>query len=618
VGDLHLNDPECRGVEVGEDYVFSIKTNLSDCGTVMRQTCQPSRFHCPSPVSLPSPGFTALSRFHCPLPVSLPSPGFTALSRFHCPLPVPLPSPGFTALSRFHCPLPVPLPSPGSTALSRFHCPFPVSLPSPGLTALSRFHCPLPVHCPFPVSLPSPGFTALSRFHCPLPVPLPSPGSTALSRFHCPLPVSLPSPGFTALSRFHCPLPVPLPSPDSWCWTPGTRLLVLDSWCWTPGAGLLVSDQSHIMFTNSIQNNESQVISRNYVNITFSCRYPVRYLVQQPGGGHGVHVHLRPGGGGGLVVERAWWWRGPGGREGLVVERAWWWRGPGGGGGLVVERAWWWRGPGGGGGLVVERAWWWRGPGGGGGLVVEGAWTITLNTEDGNFSVSMLLFKDEAFVDRWTTVPSLRLEDHVFVKVFMRCWATPSSDPYSNIQYTFIRDSVQTLSVLRNGEGPDAAFRLQMFKFVGSSYTNVFLHCNIQICSLSSGQCQPNCSSVGEEELIRTRRDAPLSHTVSYGPIRRLLQDGGKPDLSTCGSYESLHLQWGAPCCGTLVLGGLLVLVLLLVSPGSSDGCGTAPEASIQSERLNSPCPTSTPSLRSPPEGGGYLSNIHTLSEVAS
>lgn len=30
-----MNDPECRGVEVGDDYVFSIKTNLSDCGTIM-------------------------------------------------------------------------------------------------------------------------------------------------------------------------------------------------------------------------------------------------------------------------------------------------------------------------------------------------------------------------------------------------------------------------------------------------------------------------------------------------------------------------------------------------------------------------------------------------------
>ncbi|KAI9526973.1 hypothetical protein NQZ68_034643 [Dissostichus eleginoides] len=462
VGDLHLNDPECRGVEVGEDYVFSIKTNLSDCGTIM---------------------------------------------------------------------------TPGSRLL-----------------------------------VLDSGFQ--------------TPGSRLLVL-------------------------------DSWYQTPGSRLLVLDSWFQTPGANswfqtpgsrLLVSDQSHIMFTNSIHNNESQVISRNYVNITFSCRYPVRYLVQQPGGGHGVHVHLRgPGGGGGLVVERAWWWRGPGGGEGLVVEGAWWWRGPGGGEGLVVERAWWW-----------------RGPGGGGGLVVEGAWTITLNTEDGNFSVSMLLFKDEAFEDRWATVPSLRLEDHVFVKVFMipahlmlrmeRCWATPSSDPYSNIQYTFIREScpvlssVQTLSVLRNGEGPDAAFRLQMFKFVGSSYTNVFLHCNVQICSLSSGQCQPcrperetpkppdiplsegpNCSSVGEEELIRTRRDVPLSHTVSYGPIRRLLQDGGKPDLSG-----------GLPAVGTLVLGGLLVLVLLLVS-------GLFGRLWLRSRSFYP--------IR---EAQLTLSNIHTLSEVAS
>ena len=45
--------------------------------------------------------------------------------------------------------------------------------------------------------------------------------------------------------------------------------------------------------------------------------------------------------------------------------------------------------------------------------------TITLNTEDGNFSVSMSLYKDEAFEKRWTTVPSLTLDEDIFVKVFM-------------------------------------------------------------------------------------------------------------------------------------------------------------------------------------------------------
>lgn len=33
--------------------------------------------------------------------------------------------------------------------------------------------------------------------------------------------------------------------------------------------------------------------------------------------------------------------------------------------------------------------------------------------------MSMLLYKDEAFEDRWTTVPSLTLDDDIFVKVFM-------------------------------------------------------------------------------------------------------------------------------------------------------------------------------------------------------
>ncbi|TDG99104.1 hypothetical protein EPR50_G00207440 [Perca flavescens] len=249
------------------------------------------------------------------------------------------------------------------------------------------------------------------------------------------------------------------------------------------------SDDTHIMFINTIHNNDSDVITRNYVNITFVCRYPINYLVQQPNGENMIRVDVR---------------------------------------------------------------------------------TITLNTEDGNFSVSMLLYKDDAFKDKWTTVPSLTLDDDIFVKVFMipaqlmlrmeRCWATPTSDPYSNIQYTFIRDSCpvllneQTLSVLKNGQGPEAMFRIQMFKFVGSSYTNVFLHCNVQICHNTPGLCMPNCSGEGEDDLVRIRRDIPLSHTVSYGPIRRLLNNSEKPNLNA----------GGVPPVETFVLGGLLVVLLLI------------------------------------------------------
>ncbi|XP_037652141.1 pancreatic secretory granule membrane major glycoprotein GP2 [Sebastes umbrosus] len=287
---------------------------------------------------------------------------------------------------------------------------------------------------------------------------------------------------------------------------------------------IMTSDETHIMFINTIHNNDSDVITRNYINITFVCRYPINYLVQQPNGENMIRVDVR---------------------------------------------------------------------------------TITLNTEDGNFSVSMLLYKDDAFEDRWTTVPSLTLDDNIFVKVFMipahlmlrmeRCWATPTSDPYSNIQYTFIRDSCpvlsneQTLSVLKNGQGPEATFRIQMFKFVGSSYTNVFLHCNVQICHNTPGLCQPNCSSEGEDELIRIRRDIPLSHTVSYGPIRRLLNDSEKPDLNA----------GGVPHVETFVLGGLLVVLVLIT--------GVFGRLWLRSRRFY---PAREAQLT--------LSNIHHISEVAS
>ncbi|TRY83452.1 hypothetical protein DNTS_016202 [Danionella cerebrum] len=202
---------------------------------------------------------------------------------------------------------------------------------------------------------------------------------------------------------------------------------------------IMASDETHLMFTNTIRNNDTDVITRSYINITFGCRYPINYMVQQQNGENLIRVDVR---------------------------------------------------------------------------------TIMLNTEEGNFSVSMLLYKDEEFLDKWTTVPSLTLEDNIYVKVFMipanlflrveRCWATPTNEPYSNIQYTFIRDSCpvlwsdQTLAVMKNGQGPEALFRIQMFKFVGSSYTDVFLHCNVQICHNTGGACQPSseCSEMPPVETF--------------------------------------------------------------------------------------------------------------------
>lgn len=59
--------------------------------------------------------------------------------------------------------------------------------------------------------------------------------------------------------------------------------------CFCPQA----SDDTHIMFINTIHNNDSEVITRNYINITFVCRYPINYMVQQPNGENMIRVDVR-------------------------------------------------------------------------------------------------------------------------------------------------------------------------------------------------------------------------------------------------------------------------------------------------------------------------------------
>ncbi|XP_051781251.1 pancreatic secretory granule membrane major glycoprotein GP2 isoform X1 [Erpetoichthys calabaricus] len=283
---------------------------------------------------------------------------------------------------------------------------------------------------------------------------------------------------------------------------------------------ITASDDKYITFTNSIHNNNSDFITRTYINITFACRYPVNYIVQQPNGENKISVDIR---------------------------------------------------------------------------------TITLNTENGSFSVSMMLYKDENFTDKWTTVPFLTLEDHIYVKVFMvpahlivrldSCWATPTQDPYSQNRYTFIKDNcpevskTQILHVLKNGESPEAKFQIQMFKFVGNTYKDVFLHCSVQICHNTVEVCRPNCS---EEWKPRTRRDITQSHTVSYGPIRRAT------------SEENADQNTGLlPLVECFVLGSLFLIVMLVMGVFGrlwlrSRGHYPAMQAQLT------------------------LSNIHHLSEVAS
>lgn len=139
-----------------------------------------------------------------------------------------------------------------------------------------------------------------------------------------------------------------------------------------------------------------------------------------------------------------------------------------------------------------------------------------------------------------------------------------------------------------------------------------------------------NCS--GEDGFMRSRRDIPLTHTVSYGPIRRLHNDKEKIEFSTfyhlCGSnvWDSISagvippisfcmwMQVGSRQWRPSSLGGCCWFCCW--SQECLGGCGSAPGTSIQRRRRSSLCPTFTTSQRSPHESGIIWSKdgkIHKL-----
>ncbi len=71
------------------------------------------------------------------------------------------------------------------------------------------------------------------------------------------------------------------------------RLLFTQSFLISVSCFPQASDDTHIMFTNSIRNNETDIITRSYINITFGCRYPINYMVQQQNGENLIRVDVR-------------------------------------------------------------------------------------------------------------------------------------------------------------------------------------------------------------------------------------------------------------------------------------------------------------------------------------
>ncbi|KAM4643287.1 uromodulin-like [Amazona ochrocephala] len=156
---------------------------------------------------------------------------------------------------------------------------------------------------------------------------------------------------------------------------------------------------------------------------------------------------------------------------------------------------------------------------------------------EGHFNVSMRLYKTPSYLQPYylpavavpvtgTLYVLLKIEGQHQLKYFLLsvedCWATPSADPYQDVQHKLIEkgcphdETVTYLNIF--GDKTTAKFSFQMFQFVG--YPEVFLHCHVQLC-LPNGP-EPCAKQCPRHRWSKRALANDYSKIVSYGPIHLL------------------------------------------------------------------------------------------------
>ncbi|XP_061321097.1 uromodulin-like isoform X3 [Pezoporus flaviventris] len=137
------------------------------------------------------------------------------------------------------------------------------------------------------------------------------------------------------------------------------------------------------------------------------------------------------------------------------------------------------------------------------------------------------------------------------------CWATPSTDPYQDVQHKLIEkgcphdETVTYLNIF--GEKTTAKFSFQMFQFVG--YPEVFLHCRVQLC-LPNGP-EPCAKQCPRHRWSKRALANDYSKIVSYGPIHLLA--GPSLEAETHHSRTDQHDLGGAwSLSGVMAMQGML------------------------------------------------------------
>ncbi|XP_024143351.1 uncharacterized protein LOC112155730 [Oryzias melastigma] len=159
--------------------------------------------------------------------------------------------------------------------------------------------------------------------------------------------------------------------------------------------------------------------------------------------------------------------------------------------------------------------------------IIDNSVEVFLQSGEWKYSVTMKAYSDAAHTQLldpksdvrlnqkiWIVLETNGLDEDVVSVVTDSCWATSEDSPNSVPRYDLIRDGCAnaqdgTVSVMGNGEGTSNSFSFNMFEFSGKGTSEVYLHCQLQLCVKKNNNCVPGCS-------VAARRRRSLRHRLGF------------------------------------------------------------------------------------------------------
>ncbi|RVE60732.1 hypothetical protein OJAV_G00183960 [Oryzias javanicus] len=160
--------------------------------------------------------------------------------------------------------------------------------------------------------------------------------------------------------------------------------------------------------------------------------------------------------------------------------------------------------------------------------IIDNSVEIVLQSGEWTYSLTMKAYSDAAHAQLldpksdvrlnqkiWIVLETNGLDGNLVSVVTDSCWATSDESSTSTPRYNLIKDGCAnpddgTVQVMGNGEGTSNSFSFNMFEFSGSGPSEVYLHCQLQLCVKKDNNCVPGCSPVARRRRsLRYRRGAP-------------------------------------------------------------------------------------------------------------